>query len=298
MMKSSDWKKLGTLRSVKSHQLFVIDTDKMRKLLAMHHEEARKELPTMVFLHGYPTSTFDYYKVFEELSIHYRLVMHDHLGFGFSDKSTDYSYSLIEQADMALALWKDLGLKKVILFAHDYGTSVATEILARDNANELDIEIEKLILCNGSMHIELSQLRTIQKLLKHPFWGKYVAKLTNYPIFKKNLRNVYYDKSKVTDEELKSMWYQIEYNNGRKVIHKLSQYINERYEYWDRWIGALKVTQIPTKIVWAQNDPVAVAAIAELLTTEIPNNELFWVEHTGHFPMLENPEEWIKHIVP
>ena len=293
-MNSSDWKKLGTLRSVKGHQLFVIDTDKMRRLLAMHHEEARKEFPTVVFLHGYPTSTFDYYKVFPELSSHYRLVMHDHLGFGFSDKPTDYSYSLIEQADMALALWKDLGLKKVTLFAHDYGTSVATEILARDNAGQLDIHIEKLILCNGSMHIELSQLRTIQKLLKHRFWGKYVAKLTNYPIFKKNLRNVYYDKSKVTDEELKSMWYQIEYNNGRKMIHKLSQYINERYEYWDRWIGALKETQIPTKIIWAQNDPVAVAAIAKLLATEIPNNELYWIENTGHFPMLENPSEFSK----
>lgn len=296
-MNSSDWKKLGTLRSINDHQLFVIDTDKMRKILAMHHEEARKELPTLVFLHGYPTSTFDYYKVFEELSTHYRLVMHDHLGFGFSDKPTDYSYSLIEQADMALALWKELGLTKVTLLAHDYGTSVATEILARDNANELDIEIEKLILCNGSMHIELSQLRTIQKLLKHRFWGKYVAKLTNYPIFKKNLRNVYHDKSKVANEELKSMWYQIEYNGGRKVIHKLSQYINERYEYWDRWIGALKVTQIPTKIVWAQNDPVAVAAIAELLATEIPNNELFWIENTGHFPMLENPKEWTRLVL-
>lgn len=296
-MNSNDWKKLGGFYPVNDHQLFVIDTDKMRKVLAMHHEETRKEFPTMVFLHGYPTSTYDYCKVFMELSVHYRLVMHDHLGFGFSDKPINASYSLIHQADRALALWKELGLKKVILFAHDYGTSVATEIIARYNAGELDLEIEQLILCNGSIHIELSQLRTIQKLLKHKFWGKYVAKLTNYPIFRKNMRNIYFDKSKVTDHELREMWKLIELNGGRKIIHKLTQYISERYEYWDRWIGAMEETQIPTKIIWAKNDPIAIPAIAKLLSSEIPNNELLWMESTGHFLMLENPKEWLKLIL-
>ncbi len=287
-MTANEWKSKGKIISVNGRNLFVVDSNNG----SSNEGDVSKE--TMVILHGYPTSSYDYYKVMPELVKHYRVIVHDHLGFGFSDKPIDYSYSLLEQADMALALWKKLELKKVTLFAHDYGTSVATEILARDNANELDIEIEKLILCNGSMHIELSQLRTIQKLLKHRFWGKYVAMLMTYPIFKKNLRNVYHNKSKVTDDELKDMWDQIEFNGGRKVIHKLSQYINERYTYWDRWIDALEETQIPTKIVWAKNDPVAVPAIAELIAIEIPNNELFWIENTGHFPMLENPEEWLK----
>ena len=51
------------------------------------------------------------------------------------------------------------------------------------------------------------------------------------------------------------LWNLIELNGGRKIIHKLTQYITERYEYWDRWIGGLKQTQIPTKILWAKNDP-------------------------------------------
>lgn len=279
-MNSLDWKQQGELISVFDRNLFLID-----------HGNAQE---TLVVLHGYPTSTYDYYKVLPELTQKYRVIMHDHLGFGFSDKPLDYSYSLIEQADIALQLWRQLGLKKVTLLAHDYGTSIATEILARDNREQLDIKIERLILCNGSMHIELSQLRTIQKLLKNRWTGKWVAKLTNYPIFRKNLRNVFFDKTKVSDQELQNMWFQLEYNNGRKVIHLLSNYINERYYYWHRWIGALKETQIPTKIIWAKNDPVAVAAIAELLTTEIPNNTLHWIENTGHFPMLENPKKWVE----
>ena len=290
-MTANEWKSKGEFITVNDRKLFVIDTS------SFFSTEDKVPTETMVVLHGYPTSSYDYYKVLPELSKHYRVIIHDHLGFGFSDKPIDYSYSLLDQADLALQLWQLLGVKKVHLLAHDYGTSVATEIIARNNNHELTIEIEKLTLCNGSMHIELSKLRTIQKLLKNKWLGKYVAKLTTYAIFSKNLRNVYFDKTKVSNNELKDMWMQLEYNEGRKVIHKLSQYINERYTYWNRWIGALKETNLQTNIVWAKNDPVAVPAIARLIATEISNNKLFWIENTGHFPMLENPDEWLNCIL-
>ena len=290
-MTANDWKSKGEFITVNDRKLFVIDTS------SFFSTEDQVPSKTMVVLHGYPTSSYDYYKVLPKLSKHYRVIIHDHLGFGFSDKPLNYSYSLLDQADLALQLWQQLGVKKVHLLAHDYGTSVATEIIARNNNHELTIEIEKLTLCNGSMHIELSQLRTIQKLLKNKWLGKYVAKLTTYAIFSKNLRNVYFDKTKVSNNELKDIWMQLEYNEGRKVIHKLSQYINERYIYWNRWIGALKETNLQTNIVWAKNDPVAVPAIARLIATEISNNKLFWIENTGHFPMLENPDEWLNCIL-
>ena len=286
-MTSNEWKSKGKFIQVNNNRLFVIDTN----------NGINTSQKSMVILHGYPTSSFDYYKVLPELSNNYRVILHDHLGFGFSDKPKDVNYSLVTQADIALELWRQLGLKKIFLFAHNYGTSVATEIIARYNTNELDIEIEQLILTNGSIHIELSQLRTIQKLLKHKFLGKYVAKLTNFLIFKKNMKNIYFDTSKVTDNELKEMWKLIELNGGRKVIHKLTQYINERYLHWNRWIGALKETQISTKIIWAKNDPIAVPAIAKLLAKEIPNNTLYWIENTGHFLMLENPKELLELIL-
>ena len=286
-MTSNEWKFKGKFIQVNNNRLFVIDTN----------NGINTSQKSMVILHGYPTSSFDYYKVLPELSKNYRVILHDHLGFGFSDKPKDVNYSLVTQADIALELWRQLGLKKIFLFAHDYGTSVATEIIARYNANELDIEIEQLILTNGSIHIELSQLRTIQKLLKHKILGKYVAKLTNFPIFRKNMKNIYFDTSRVTDNELKEMWKLIELNGGRKVIHKLTQYINERYLHWNRWVGALNETQIPTKIIWAKNDPIAVPAIAKLLSKEITNNTLYWLENTGHFLMLENPKGLMKLIL-
>ncbi len=195
-MKHLDWKNKGKFISVFGNNIFVIDKGESKK--------------TLVILHGYPTSSYDYYKVLPILSKQYRVIIHDHVGFGFSDKPIDYSYSLIEQADVALQLWKQLALTNITLLAHDYGTSIATEILARHNKQQIDLQIEKLILCNGSMHIELSKLRTIQKLLRNKITRKWVAKLTYYPLYRKNLRNVYFDKSKATNEELQEMWYMLE----------------------------------------------------------------------------------------
>ncbi|MCH2032659.1 MAG: alpha/beta hydrolase [Tenacibaculum sp.] len=283
-MTANQWKQKGEFIKIFDNEVFVID-------------EGKHNNKTMVILHGYPTSSFDYYKVLDTLTSEYRVIIHDHLGFGFSDKPKNYSYSLIEQADIALQLWKTLGISEFTLLAHDYGTSVATEIIARHNKKQTAVNIEKLILCNGSMHIELSQLRFIQKLLKNKFTGKYIAKLSNEFIFTKNIQNVYFDKQKVTNEELKEMWQQLIYNEGKSVIHRLSNYINERYYFWHRWIGALKETELETKIVWAKNDPVAVFKIAELLSKEIKNNKLFPLENSGHFPMLESPEEWCKLVL-
>jgi pimeloyl-ACP methyl ester carboxylesterase len=282
-MNNLDWKNKGHLISVYNKNIFVIDKGKSKE--------------TLVILHGYPTSSYDYYKVLPELSKHYRVIIHDHLGFGFSDKPLEYSYSIIEQADIALQLWKQMGLTNVTLLAHDYGTSIATEILARHNKQQINLQIDQLILCNGSMHIELSKLRVIQKLLRNKITRKWVAKLTNFSLYKKNLRNIYFDKKKISNEELQEMWFQLLYNKGEKIIHSLSNYINERYTFWHRWIGALKETQIPTKIVWAKNDPVAIDLIAELLALEIHNNKLFWINECGHFPMLEKPEEWTELIL-
>ena len=282
-MNASNWFSNGSYIEVLGHKLFVVDKGKSKNIL--------------LILHGYPTSSYDYYKVLDQLSAEYRVIMHDHLGFGFSDKPQNASYSLIQQADRALVLWQYLGVKDATLLAHDYGTSVATEIIARSNENKIDLNINKLILCNGSIHIEFSKLRTIQKLLRNKWTGPLVAKLTNYPIFKINMRNIYYDPNKVSDSELEEIWKTLNFNSGKKVIHQLTQYITERYTYWDRWVGAIKTTEIPTTIIWAKNDPIAIPKIGKTLASEIPNNSIKWIENTGHFLMLENPDEWVKAVL-
>ncbi len=282
-MNTEQWKSLGTFHTVLGKQVFVVDKGTATK--------------TMVILHGYPTSSYDYWMVLDKLSQSYRVIVHDHVGFGFSDKPIDYSYSLIEQAEVALVLWKSLNLQEVTILAHDYGTSVATEILARSQNCSISLNINTLIFCNGSIHIELAQLRIIQKLLKNRTLGPIVARLANEQTFVRNMKNIWYDKSKANIEEFKEMWQLLIRDNGRKVLPLITQYIQERYTYWHRWIGALKQTEIPIKIVWATEDPVAVKTIALKLHEEILMSELHLLEKTGHYPMLENPDEWLALVL-
>lgn len=277
-MTCSEWQNMGSYETVLDNNIFVIDKGTSDKTIAI--------------LHGYPTSSYDFYKVIDYLSSRYRIILHDHLGFGYSDKPTYETYSLMNQADIAEKLWIKLKIKEVIVLAHNYGTSIATELIARQNENKLSIKITNFILCNGSIHIEMAQLRLIQRLLKSKLFGPTVAKFASYKTFSTNMKNVFYDNTKVTEDELQDMWYLLTLNEGKLLLPKLTQYINERYLYWDRWIGALKETELIISIVWATEDPVAVKKIAFQLESEIQNSRLFLLHKTGHFPMLENPKHW------
>jgi len=277
-MTYNEWQNKGSYINILSHNIFVIDKGKSDTTLAI--------------LHGYPTSSLDFYKVIDELSERFRVIIHDHLGFGFSDKPLQENYSLKTQADIAERLWQKCNVNNVIIIAHNYGTSVATELLARNNEKKLKVDLKGLILCNGSIHIELAKLRNIQKLLKSKTFGPLVAKITNKFTFKRNMKNIFYNKAKLTNKEVKNMWYLLKNNNGKLVLPQITKYIDERYTYWDRWIGALKQTDLMIGLVWATKDPVAVKAIAKQLDSEIKNSRLFWLKKTGHYPMLENPELW------
>ncbi|MEP1740909.1 MAG: alpha/beta hydrolase [Kangiellaceae bacterium] len=285
-MQVSEWQSKGELIEVAKKHLFVIDSDKQNL--------ANK--PLLCILHGFPTSSFDYWKVLEQLQQKFRVVIHDHLGFGFSDKPLDYSYSLIDQADMALALWKQLKIKQAYILAHDYGTSILTEILVRDNQACCPIKIQKVALCNGSMHIELAKLKLMQKLLRNRLFGHLIARFASKPTLKKNLRDTFYDKSQLSNQELDGIWEMMNFNQGRQVLAKISQYTYERETFWHRWIGALQETEIRLEIIWPENDPIAVAQMAKVILRETKNSDLYWLKKTGHFPMLEAPEIWTNTV--
>lgn len=282
-MTAQNWKEKGSFVTIDDKKIFVID-------------EGGQKAGTLVILHGYPTSSYDYYRVIPELSYYFRIVIHDHLGFGFSDKPDSLTYSLIDQADIALKLWAKLGLKSVTILAHDYGTSIAKEILARKNHNLIPLRINKMYLCSSSMRLEHLHLRNVDKLLKDRKLGKYISRLTSYGYrkikrkFKRD--NINYKIHK--DYDIKDMWNQMNSTEGQKEVHFLSNFINERYTFWHRWTNALKETQIPVKIFWEKTDPVAIKEIAIVLATENENKYLVWIENVRHYSILETPQSWIK----
>ena len=291
-MDAQQWQKQGFYQRINGHQVFTIDSG----------QNAAKDLPVLCVLHGFPTSSYDYHKVLPTLSQYYRVIIHDHIGFGFSDKPLKYSYSLIDQTDMALALWKSLGISHAIVLAHDYGSSILTEILARDNfakkyGFDPHIHIDQVFLCNGSIHIEMARLLLMQKLLRHTKIGPLLAKLSSKSTLKRNLKKIYFNPKLLTDQELDSIWYIMNFNQGKQVLAKISQYTIERMKLWHRWINALQETKLPIKIIWPDSDPIAIDKMADTIHQETQNSELVWLKDLGHFPMLENPRYWVSILI-
>src|SRR5690606_36250702 len=94
----------------------------------------------VVLLHGYPSSSYDYRAVLPELGDR-GWVTFDFLGFGLSDKPRPHRYSLFEQADLVQTVVRSVTDEPVLLIAHDMGTSVATELMARDLRGQLPFRL-------------------------------------------------------------------------------------------------------------------------------------------------------------
>jgi pimeloyl-ACP methyl ester carboxylesterase len=177
-----------------------------------------------------------------------------------------------------------------------------TEILARDNFaksynSQPSISIDNIVLCNGSIHIEMAQLLLMQKLLRHAKIGPVLARLSSQSTLKHNLKKIYFNPEYLTDKELEAIWYLMNFNQGKRVLAKISQYTFERSKLWYRWINALQQTKLSIKIIWPDNDPIAIPQMAETIHQETLKSELVWLTDLGHFPMLENPEYWAKTII-
>lgn len=251
----------------------------------------------LLFLHGYPTSSFDLRSALPHLARGRRVVLHDHLGFGLSDKPERYSYSLLEQAEVALGVWRELGIERGHLVAHDYGTSVATELLARRERGLLPVELASVTLCNGSIHLELARLTVSQRLLRHPWLGPVFARLASARVFRAQMRRIFGRPEAVGGQELDDLWELLVRGGGQERLPAISSYLGERVRFRERWVGALTRLDLPTLVLWGKRDPVAVPAIAEALAGEIPGARLEWLEDLGHYPMLEDPERWADRVV-
>src|SRR5207302_10155880 len=109
-----------------------------------------------LLLHGFPTSSYDWHAVAGALEAHIPVVAFDFLGFGLSDKP-DQAYSLFEQADIAEAVASACGIERAVIVSHDMGDTVAAELLHRFQAGRLGFDVERCILTNGSIVIDMAQ---------------------------------------------------------------------------------------------------------------------------------------------
>lgn len=267
------WQTQGQIARLAGHDIF-------------YHDNGVKHSDAIVLLHGFPSSSYDWHLVLPLLGEEKRIICLDFLGFGLSDKPKNHSYSLMEQADIVELLLKKLGVKRAKIIAHDMGTSVTCELLARRERQLLGFNIQSVLLMNGSVYIDLAQLTPSQKLLRSPL-AEVFAKISLKPIFMLQLKKIL--AQPVNKAELNAMWSLLNYKDGKARLAQTIAYIDERYRFAHRWLPPLTRLDIPVLVLWGKLDPVAIDAIAEKLAREIPTAKLQWLYHAGHYPQLEDP---------
>lgn len=251
---------------------------------------ASSQRPTLLLLHGFPSSSYDFRGVVERLGDQAWLTL-DFLGFGLSDKPRPHRYSLLEQADIVQQVVADAAPGPVVLLAHDMGTSVVTELLARDVAGTLPFEIQRAVLTNGSVIIERASLRPSQKILRGPL-GPLFARLTNERGFLRGFAKLFSAAHPLSDEEAQAQWALLARGDGHRILNLLCAYLNERVRFADRWHGAVRDWDKPLGFLWATGDPVATTNVLAGLRELRPAAEVIELAGIGHYPQIEVPDEF------
>jgi pimeloyl-ACP methyl ester carboxylesterase len=253
--------------------------------------------PAVLLLHGFPTSGYDWRGVIDALADAYRCIALDFPGYGLSDKPAAYSYSLFQQTDVVESLAEALGLEEAHVVSHDVGTSVHTELLAREQEAGLQFRILSSTFLNGSILQDLATITPFQKLLASnetlPQAMKISESLTANYI--EGLKSVMKRAECLTDEDVAVMNDLIAYQDGNRRLPALALYMRERYIHRDRWIGALKRAS-PIQFIWADGDPVANLEMGRALAKEVPQAKYTELAGLGHFLLMEDAPTLAAHI--
>ena len=275
-MTYAEWHAQGQAFAYNSHDIF--------------YREAGEGAP-LVLLHGFPTASWDWHRIWQPLVDRYHLIAPDFIGFGHSAKPRSYDYSLVDQADLVEALLKEKGIAKVHVLAHDYGDSVAQELLARHIERQGKGELQLLTVCflNGGIFPDTHRPLFIQKALASPIGFLLTPFLTKKKL-RKSFENIFGPDTQPTAQEIDEFYDLIDRNKGQGIFHKLIRYMPERRRQEARWVGALEQSPLPMRFINGAMDPISGKHVAEKYRKQVPGADVVLLERIGHYPQTEDPE--------
>ena len=252
--------------------------------------------PTLLCIHGFPTASYDWRRVWLRLCARFGTVIApDLLGFGFSDKPRDHAYTIAGQADLLEALLAHLAARRVHVLAHDYGDTVAQELLARheDRGAGRALELASVCFLNGGLFPETHRPRPMQRLLASPA-GPLVARLIDRRRFGRAFRAVFGARTQPSEAELDDCWALYAGSGGVALTPKLIGYMRERRAHRARWVGALERTSVPLRVVDGAADPISGAEMVTRYRSLVPRPDCVLLPGIGHYPQLEAPSEVLE----
>jgi len=251
--------------------------------------------PLLLLLHGFPTASWDWNKIWGSLSSRYRVCTLDMMGFGFSAKPRDYTYTIASQVDLWETFLRENKLYSFHVFSHDYGDTVVQEMLARSRENlEYEFDIKSVCFLNGGMFPETNFPTFTQKLLLTPL-GTILKHFMGRDTLAKNFKKIFGKNTQPNEQEIDEFWEIMNYNSGKRIIHKLIKYLNERDTYKIRWREAIQHTNVSKRLINGGVDPISGKHMALFYKEIVPNADVVILETIGHYPQVEAPQEVLDH---
>lgn len=250
-------------------------------------EAGLKGSPVLFLLHGYPSSSRMFRNVMERLASQFYVVAPDLPGFGFSDlpDRRDFNYSFDGYSELMAKLIEHLGINKASFYLFDYGAPVLMRVIAR--RPEL---VEMLIFQNGNIYSEGigDVLKRIKRLFED---NSQQSRMQLDEIFELDYTRWEYlngvmDISKIAPETYYLDQLLLERRGVKCIQRELKRDYKTNTALYPIWQKKLKELQLPTLIVWGENDAVFKREGALMLHRDMINSKLVFYP-TGHFALEE-----------
>lgn len=253
------------------------------------------EAQPLLLIHGFPSASWDWHRLWAPLAERYRVIACDMLGFGYSAKPRGHAYSLLEQADLQQALLAHIGEQRALhVLAHDYGDSVAQELIARHQDGQL--QLASCVFLNGGLFPETHHPVRVQKLLLGPL-GPLIGRLFSRRKLAQSFARIFGPHTQASEAELDALWQLVAYNNGPAVMHRLIRYMPERRQQRLRWVTAMQTTTLPMRVIDGAFDPISGAHMVARYRELIADADTVLLDGIGHYPQLEAPAAVLEHYL-
>lgn len=233
--------------------------------------------PALVLVHGFPTSSIDFFSLVGELSAAFDIYLLDFPGYGLSDKPPEpYAYSLYDDARLLVhAITQVWGLTQYRMLTHDRGSSVGMIAVGTLAAQDPPAAPVDLILTNANIYLPLANLTAFQTALLDPATARVTAAATTPEMLAAGMgASTFMPRRTLEDPEIAALAKCFAHNDGVRVLPDTIQYLHERAADETGWLEALSTSHVNTTVVWGVHDNVA--------PLRVPNH--VWQTYLKHKP--------------
>lgn len=250
----------------------------------------------MVCVHGFPTSSIDYFALTRELHSEFDIFVLDFPGYGLSEKPpAPYVYSLYDDARLLIhAITQVWRLDRYTLLTHDRGTSVGIIALTMLAAEDQPADV---ILTNANIYLPLANLTAFQSALLDPTTGRSAARATTPELLAAGLgASTFMPRRALDDPEIAALAKCFAYNNGIEVLPDTIQYLKERAADETNWLKALSKNGVNTSLVWGLHDNVSPVRVPNFVwgryLKDKPGRNRYWIVPTAdHYLQCDAPRQ-------